>query len=164
MHDPLDSSWAETLSPPAHEHRTAVSIRAGYRVLAELKIASEGEDGPRPHRHDSLLPAFPSHLQLIGEKVEILQVHAAELGEADARGVEELEYRQISGWTQLVAAGPRFGPLKESLGLAAVEISWQTLLQLWYPGCSRDVVGDSVMFLEEPVEAPHRRKCPGSTP
>jgi hypothetical protein len=46
---------------------------------------------------------------------------------------------------------------EQPLGLAAVEIPRQTLLQLWHPGRSRDVVGNSVMFLQKPVEAPHRR-------
>src|SRR6185295_19973927 len=78
--------------------------------------------------------------------------------------VEELEDREISGWTQLVAPGPRFGPGKEPLGLAAVEIPRQALLQLWHPGRSRDVVGNSVMFLEKPVEAPHCRQSAGGTP
>ena len=79
-------------------------------------------------------------------------------------GVEQLQNCQIPGWAQLVAAGLRFGPCEEPLGLAPVEVRRQPLLQLGYPGRAGDVVGDSVMFLEIAVEAPHRRQGPRGAP
>src|SRR4051794_6799642 len=88
MHDSLDAAWPQPLSPPAHEDGAAISTQPGHRLSPELKIASEREDGPRAYWYNPLLPAFAPHLELIGEKIEIFQVHAAELGKADARGVE----------------------------------------------------------------------------
>src|SRR4051794_25880037 len=45
MHDSLDSSGSQALSSPAHEHGAAVSAQTIHRLLPELKIASEREDG-----------------------------------------------------------------------------------------------------------------------
>src|SRR5262249_21649804 len=82
---------------------------AAPRRFPVVKIAPERGHRPRANRHDALLPALAADLGLIGQQVEVLEVHPAQLREADAGGVEQLEHGKISRRRELVGLGPRLG-------------------------------------------------------
>jgi hypothetical protein len=79
MDNPLDGSRGEPPAPPAQEHRPAIAAPRSGQRLPEVKIAPEREDGARPDRHDPLLPALPSNLQLVREQIQVFEVHPAQL-------------------------------------------------------------------------------------
>ena len=102
-------------------------------ALPEVKIAPEGEHRPRADGDDALLPALAADLGLVRQQIEVLEVHPAQLGEPDAGGVEQLQDGEVARRGEVVALGPRLGPVEQGLGLLAVHVGRQPLVQLGHP-------------------------------
>src|SRR5215207_1993341 len=103
MDDPLNSARSQSFSEPAHEHRSAIGLRPPNDRLTEVKIAPKSKHGARADRHNPLLAALAPDFRLVGQEIEILQIHPTQLREADAGGVEQLENGQVAGRNELVS-------------------------------------------------------------
>jgi hypothetical protein len=112
MYDSLNSARSQSPSEPAHEHRSPIGLGPPNDRLTEIKIAPESKHGPRAYWDNPFLAAFAPDFRLVGQKIEILQIHPTQLREADARRVEQLENGQIASRNKLVSTGPRLRPVE----------------------------------------------------
>src|SRR5436305_422750 len=89
-------------SPPAALRRPGTAAEDGRftggrrGVACSREIAVERPQRPVAHRDDPLLPALAANAQELPAAVEVAKAQADELGDPQARGIRELEQRQVA--------------------------------------------------------------------
>ena len=121
MDDPPGLARIEATAPGAEEK--------GRRVPARQQLASQAQpllDRPRrglAEGHGALLVAFAGHGERGARQVDVEKIQRAQLADADAGGIEDLDHRPVTGRDgQLLGGGPGFRALVRLVGIRGVGI------------------------------------------
>ena len=158
----------------AEEHRAARHSAALPALLAgaqrlEQPVAHEEVVAQRALRmvadgHDALLAPLAAHLDLLRHEVEIAEIHAAQLGEPQPAGVEQLEHGEVAHVAEVAGLGARGRMLQQRVGLPAVEVRRQRARQARRTHGARRVHVDALVAMHPAIEAAHRRQRTGDGP
>ena len=143
---------------PVRERKNAVRSTFAERAceLVALRfVVAERELRVIADRNDPLLAPLAAHLELLRDEIEHVAIHARELGEAQPRGVEELENREVAHVGELPFPRARLGHLEEQIDLRAIEIRGEILVALGRLHRSRGIRLDDLVAVQKLVERPH---------
>ena len=104
---------AQPCTPPVQEHRISRAHLADQVLAAPLQPSRDRLDGWLAHRDLALLRALAPDGDGARARVEVARPEPAQLGNAEATAVEQLEHRVVAEADGLVVAVDRGGRLVE---------------------------------------------------
>src|SRR5438067_1281611 len=98
FHRILNCAHGNALAATAQKKRSAIARLPDppQELIALRRIVSQRQLGVITNRNDPLLPSLSPHLDLLRQQVDIHAIDAAELREAHAGRIEQLEDRAVS--------------------------------------------------------------------
>src|SRR6266513_2869132 len=159
----LHAPRREPPPPPAHEHRPAVerSGEARAQGVAPPVVAAQRASRVAPDRNEPLLLPLAAHFHLVRDQVHVRLVQPRQLGEADARRVEQLEHGEIPRLREPARRRPALRLGEHLLDLGAVEERGERALELRRARRLRGVHLQPARRMQESVERPQRRERAG---
>src|SRR6185437_10102312 len=112
----LHGAHANAPAGAAQKERGAIDASPAAEHARELVapglVVPEREHGVVAHGDDALLASLAAQLHLLRYQVQVAAVDPGEFGEAHARGVEQLEHREIADVNEAPAPGADFRDLE----------------------------------------------------
>src|SRR5512140_213986 len=156
----LHGAHAYSRAGAREKERGAIDLAAEHsRELIALRLGvAERELRVIADRDYPLLAPLAAHLELLRHEIEHVAIDARKLGEAQSRGIEELENGEIAHIRESALPRARLGHLKQQIDLRAVQIRGEILVTLGRLHRARGICLDDLVSMQELVERSHRRE------
>ncbi|MCY1278419.1 hypothetical protein D9M70_271440 [compost metagenome] len=152
-HAQLDGPRGEAASLLADEHRLVAGVGHGAQGQPFLQRFA----GLAAHRQFAGLVALAEHAYQAGGEIEAIDVQPHQLGEAQARGVEEFQHGLVATGEEVVF----HGAVQQLLGAVGVQRPGQAAGALGRGEAVGRVVAAAAFADQVLVEAAHRREQAG---
>ena len=154
-HGLLHGAHADATTSASEEHRHAIAARADRpkQHVALRLVVAKCERRRVADRHDALLAALATHLDLLRHQVEIRSTQPLELGQTHSRRIEQLEDGEVAYVDESALPRSYLGGLKQEADLRAVQVTGEMPLQPRRPDRARRVGVDELVAVHVAIEA-----------